>query len=194
MYRLWQAAIELGRQKVDFLRELRNVAAESPSVRPGILRMQPSPATLRDLDQRLRGVGIIVPVYVIAEINRWLVVDKTLSTTDATGVTTFPVTNALQTYATQMTSTGVNLTPGTQAAIGMLMFDSAFRFDFMNGNPPPALAAQGFVITPQEEQAIRSAFNATAENAAAAFFSAGWPGGSCLTRFRVYDQYVHSNF
>jgi hypothetical protein len=193
VYRLWQAAIELGRQTDEFLRELRNIASETQSVRPGILRMQPSPATLREIDQRLRGVGIVLPVYVIAEINRWLVTDKTQSTTDANGVASFPVTNALRTYATQMT-TGVNLTPATQAAIGMLMFDSAFRFDFMNGNPPPALADQGFAITAEEEEAIRKAFTPTAENAAASFFNASWPGGSCLTRFRVYDQYVHSNF
>ena len=40
MYRLWQAAIELGRQNDEFLRELRNIASETQSVRPGILRMQ----------------------------------------------------------------------------------------------------------------------------------------------------------
>lgn len=184
MHRLWQAAIQIARLDDKTWKQILDT---SEMVKRGDLCAvffdpQPSFAAMQGLDEILRSKGLMLPVYIIGEINRWAHLEKTKG----------GVIDALRTYVAAVDSAG-QTGRGFEEAAGMMLIDQDYRTSFRDGALQPM--KEGFDLTEEQQEALRSVMKTNGEmhDASAAFFALGWDGASCLTRFRTYKEYLHVN-
>ena len=139
--------------------DLRNAVRKSAAVvnRPDlldpILIRQPDPTAIKQIDKLFSDRDLFLPLYDLCEINRWFMEDKN----DPPNLGKFSkVLEEFGDAVKDVTQIGaVVKSTGFLEAIGASIVDPLLRSTFATGGVD--LSKLGFLISPEEEQALRAA-------------------------------------
>jgi hypothetical protein len=158
---------------------------QRPDLQALRLQNQPNLVALRDIDAAFRARGLVLPVYAIAELNRWFVDGK------AEFIAALEeLKNAVSGSAA---AAGIAPSPGFLESIGALVSDPVLRDRFQKNET--TLEGNGFNIAPAEAAALKSDFKTglAADTAAAKIRSLGWSGVPCFSTLFAYSGMIHFN-
>lgn len=195
MNALWKA-LALVCQDSALRTELQGICAVSPTtiskivddcdpVRRNRMMMQGTSPALASLhrifnqDKKMR-----MSIYCLSELNRWL---TTKANQMAALAAIWPAVGAAA-------DDPKNPSDAFLEAAGCLLYDQELRAAVLADPTGQAMLQQGFLMSPAESAALRTAMaDENVRSAADEFFVAAWTGGSCQARFLTYADYYSTN-
>lgn len=176
---------------------LRDAVSKSAAVvnRPDlldpILIKQPDLSALKQIDHLFRQKELFLPLYDLCEINRWFMEDKNDFPHPGKFSKVLEEFGVALKEATQIRSTAEST--AFLEAIGAIIVDPLLRSTFATGSVD--LSKLGFLISPEEEQALRAAVTpgSLADTLANTILRMGWGSNNCTSRFLAYPGFIHSN-
>jgi hypothetical protein len=186
MNRLWKATAMMAVDNA-LLTKLSSAAATVHHPSP-FLEMQEQPDATALINIRneflLKDKKLMLCLFDLAEINRWLKLDKEPDHKSllACGTELAPVLSAAK------ASERDDLTE----AAGVMILDKRVRNAFVGGGT--TLKACGYTVSDASRVALMTAVDGVKfKTAADTFFANNWPGTNCQSAFAFYPEYVHFN-